>query len=214
LAFAGLARRLPARVPARVPSVARAAEGDEAGPSPSSKTPIAELQVGQSFDGKISKRWRTVGCFVDIGVENEGMLEVGEMRDGFLAEGNTYKAGDEVKVRVLDVTDGKLFLSMRSGDLSRPPRRREAAPNAAALEGVGPDAWLDGEVTALTTWGAFVAVVPPSGEGNPVVGMVHKTNFNDGFADDAERAVRGGRVKVRVLSTDVETNKVGLSMKP
>uniref|UniRef100_A0A7S4SG78 S1 motif domain-containing protein n=1 Tax=Alexandrium monilatum TaxID=311494 RepID=A0A7S4SG78_9DINO len=203
-----------ARRQARAPAAARAAEAEAAarGAADEPKTPLAELQVGQTLEGVVTNRWRTVGCFVDVGAERAGLLEVGEFRDGFPTEGNNYKRGDKVQVRVLDVSDGQLCLSLRSGDLARPPRRPKGPPaDVTPLEGVSPDEWLEGEITSLTTWGAFVAVPPPSG-GDPVIGMLHKSYFRDGFTDDAVKAVRGGRVKVRVLSMSVADKKVTLSM--
>mmetsp|Transcript_122477 Transcript_122477/g.357626 ORF Transcript_122477/g.357626 Transcript_122477/m.357626 type:complete len:256 (-) Transcript_122477:9-776(-) len=195
--------------PEVAPGAGAAAEGDAA---KSAKIPFKELQVGQTLDGAVVNRWRTVGCLVDVGAEKTGLLEVGEFRDGFPREGNAFRRGDKVQVRVLDVTDGKLFLTMRSGDLTRPPRRRTDPPDVEAFAGVSPEAWLEGQVDALTTWGAFVAVTPPSG-GKPASGMVHKSRFSDGFPDDASKAVRGGKVRVRVLAVDAEKGKLELSMR-
>jgi uncharacterized protein len=57
------------------------------------------------------------GAFVDIGVHEDGLVHVSQLADRFVKDpGEVVKAGDVVKVRVLDVDvkRKRISLSMRS----------------------------------------------------------------------------------------------------
>ena len=59
----------------------------------------------------------TFGCFVDIGVHQDGLVHVSELSDGFVANPtHVLKPQDIVKVRVLSVDEsrGRIGLSMKS----------------------------------------------------------------------------------------------------
>ncbi|MBW3534280.1 MAG: RNA-binding transcriptional accessory protein [Gemmatimonadetes bacterium] len=67
---------------------------------------------------------------------------------------------------------------------------------------------LPGEVTNVVAFGAFVDV------GVHQDGLVHVSQLADRFVKDPHEVVRvGQRVKVRVLSVDLERGRIGLSMK-
>lgn len=191
---------MPRRV--RVRATAEAAEDD----------PLKGLEVGQQFVGKVSKVWTMMGAIVDIGVGKEGRLEIGEYRDGF-QDTNDLRKGDEVNVRVLRVHDGKLFLTRRTGDLARPPPRlQQGKTDLSAVPDISPDVWLEGEIEGFSTWSLWVLVTPPGGS-EPVVGMLHKSEFRDGFADSPAEAIVGGKVRVRVLEINRQDNKMKMTMK-
>merc|ERR1711972_1197634 len=161
--------------------------------------------------GTVLKTWLQHGVFVDVGAEKEAFLELGEYRDGFTGT-NDFKKGDPVSARVLDLHEGKLFLTRRTGDLTRRPRGTSPKPDTKNLPQISPDAWLDGEVEGVTIWGMFVIVTLTEG-GDPVVGAVHKSEFPEGFEDKATETMRGGKVRVRVLKYDHEKKRVVMSLK-
>jgi uncharacterized protein len=67
---------------------------------------------------------------------------------------------------------------------------------------------LEGVVTNVTKFGAFVDI------GVHQDGLVHISELSNGFIKDPSEAVKAGQiVKVKVLSADVKTKRIALSMK-
>lgn len=193
---------------------------------------LAQLEVGQTLEGRVVQIYYPGGVSVDVGCrETLGFVEVEEFRDGFPAEGPfSFRPGDVVSVCVLDVNpdaqiddhgepdphgdhgdNGKLHLTMRSGDLARPPRYSADVSRPADIEpfkGISSEEWLDGEVTMMSDWAVYVKVTAPCGE--PFVGILQQEEFGDGFGDEA---VRGGRVRVRILEVDAACRRLLLTMR-
>ncbi len=68
--------------------------------------------------------------------------------------------------------------------------------------------WLEGIVTNVTNFGAFIDI------GVHQDGLVHISEMADKFIDDAKKLVAAGQiVQVRVLDVDVEQKRISLSMK-
>eukprot|EP00913_Durusdinium_trenchii_P008652 g8126.t1 len=89
-------------------------------------------------------------------------------------------------------------------ELLKPSLRRDERVLAAVAEfasgGACRRVFCTPEVLSLVTFGAFVNVYPSWGDKTPVVGLLHKKEFAADFAQDPEKAIRGGRIKVRKLS--------------
>ncbi len=86
---------------------------------------ISDLKPGMVLEGTVTNV-AAFGAFVDIGVHQDGLVHVSALADRFVKDPHeVVKAGDVVKVRVLDV-DAKrkrIALSMRKDDAgARPPR--------------------------------------------------------------------------------------------
>ncbi|CAK8999368.1 unnamed protein product, partial [Durusdinium trenchii] len=170
------------------------------------KRPLSSFQVGETVKGRVNfmnVRGPSV-AYVDIGAEKDAALEFGEMEDGFPAKLTPVRKGQKVEARVLeyDLKAERIYLTRRSGDLARPRRLtlEEENHNPEPLRRVAQSEWLDAEVLSLVTFGAFVNVYPSWGDKTPVVGLLHKKEFAADFAQDPEKAIRGGRIKVRKLS--------------
>ncbi len=68
--------------------------------------------------------------------------------------------------------------------------------------------WLEGVITNVTNFGAFVDI------GVHQDGLVHVSELSDKFVSDAKQIVAPGQVvKVRVLGVDMEQKRISLSMK-
>eukprot|EP00440_Ansanella_granifera_P024784 gb/GFBE01026914.1/.p1 GENE.gb/GFBE01026914.1/~~gb/GFBE01026914.1/.p1 ORF type:complete len:235 (+),score=41.93 gb/GFBE01026914.1/:1-705(+) len=176
------------------------------------KIPISELEVGQELNGIVIRPYSFAGWFVDVGATSNGFLELEEVSDGFPSDGmSTIRKGSSVVARVLQIDGQKFYLTQRSGDLSRPPRfRRSPEPeHVEAFRDVPKDAWIDGEVSGMTTKGVWVKMSPPSG-GEPIRSLLLKDNFKDGFVDEARP---GLSVKVRVTAVDVPQKRVFITAK-
>ena len=94
----------------------------------------------------------------------------------------------------------------------RDPRDKFVAP--VFLEGVKelsdlvPEMMLEGVVTNVTKFGAFVDV------GVHQDGLVHISELSNRYVKDPSEVVKAGQiVKVRVLTVDVKTKRIALSMK-
>jgi len=207
---------LTGKAPRKAPAEELESEEDRA------LIPLEDLTVGEFFEGTVVGKMFNNGVYVDIGAGLDGkpfhgILTAEEFRDGF-PKGNTWKPGSIVPVRILEITQGQIWLTRRRhGSLARPPRPPEKMPKPspgalAAMAKVGPEQWLEGEVYSMAIWGVFVAVTPP-GETEPVLGMVHMSNFYDGFRNDPDVCVRGGKVRVRVIEVIPEKSKVRLTLK-
>ena len=79
---------------------------------------IADLKPGMMLEGTVTNV-AAFGAFVDIGVHQDGLVHVSQLADRFVKNPqDVVKAGDVVKVRVVDV-DAKrkrIALSMRKDD--------------------------------------------------------------------------------------------------
>ncbi len=76
------------------------------------------------------------------------------------------------------------------------------------IEDLKPGMMLEGVVTNVTNFGAFVDI------GVHQDGLVHISHLSDKFVKDPREVVRAGDVvKVKVLEVDVQRRRVGLSMK-
>jgi uncharacterized protein len=104
---------------------------------------------------------------------------------------------------------GVLFELIQAGRDPRPPleiRRRRATVRSA--EELRPGMQLEGRVTNVTPFGAFVDV------GVRQDGLVHVSELSDRFVKDPTTVVRVGQVvNVRVLAYDAESKRISLSMK-
>jgi uncharacterized protein len=94
----------------------------------------------------------------------------------------------------------------------RDPRDRFVAPkwrdDVKEIADLKPGMWLEGVVTNVTRFGAFVDV------GVHHDGLVHVSQLANHFVKDASQVAKAGQiVKVQVLSADPKTKRIALSMK-
>lgn len=74
------------------------------------------LQKGFITEGTIS-RIESYGCFVDFGEDLTGLVHISQICNKFLkSPKEVVKLGQKVKVKVLDVEDGKIRLSMKQAE--------------------------------------------------------------------------------------------------
>ena len=78
------------------------------------KDKINSVKVGTVFDGKVESI-KDFGAFVDIGDGLSGLVHVSQISAKRIkTPDEVLKVGDEVKVKVIAVKDGKLSLSMKA----------------------------------------------------------------------------------------------------
>jgi uncharacterized protein len=87
---------------------------------------LEDLEAGMSLEGVVTNV-ANFGAFVDIGVHQDGLVHISHLADRFVKDpGEVVKAGDVVKVKVLevDVARKRIALTMKS----------EASPGARSAE--------------------------------------------------------------------------------
>lgn len=88
-------------------------------------------------------------------------------------------------------------------------RTAQFAEGVETISDLKPGLQLEGTVTNVTNFGAFVDI------GVHQDGLVHISELAVKFVDDPRKVVKAGDiVKVRVLEVDVERRRISLSMKP
>jgi small subunit ribosomal protein S1 len=161
---------------------------------------FSQIEIGGIVEGEV-KSIVDFGIFVDIG-GFEGLVHRSEISWKDLpAPPNTYKVGDKVNVKVLDVNHEKRRISL-SIKQTRPD------PWVGLAERYPAGTRVQGEVVAITDFGAFVRIE------DDVEGLVHVSELSWGFPEDPREVVKEGDVvEVVVLDVDEEKRRVSLSIR-
>jgi protein Tex len=119
---------------------------------------IKDLKPGMLLEGTVTNV-AAFGAFVDIGVHQDGLVHLSQLADRFVKDAHeVVKAGDVVKVRVVDVDPkrNRISLTMRKdgggSESSRSPRAVDK-PSRAAVPASG------GQKPQPSTQGAFGAAL-------------------------------------------------------
>jgi len=163
----------------------------------SPKKIVKTLSKGMKLTGKVTNITE-FGAFVDIGVGRDGLVHISELRRQGGDQGSgTIGIGDEVTVWIknLDRKRNRISLTMRE-------------PAGRKLKNLEPGMVVEGKVTRLVSYGAFVDI------GLRRDGMVHVTEMARGYVrDPADVLTVGDVVQVKVLEIDRKKRRVALSMK-
>jgi ribosomal protein S1 len=163
----------------------------------SPKKIVKTLSRGMKLTGKVTNVTK-FGAFVDIGVGRDGLVHISELggQSGDRGSG-TIGIGDEVMVWIKDLDRKRNRISLT---LREPTQRK--------LKDLEPGMVIEGEITRLVPYGAFVNI------GLRRDGMVHVTEMAQGYVrDPADILTVGDRVQVKVLEIDHKKRRVALSMK-
>ena len=91
---------------------------------------ITDLVPGMILEGTVTNV-TNFGAFVDIGVHQDGLVHISSLTDKFVSDPHqVVKAGDVVKVKVLDVEVARkrIALTMRMDEQPQPKSAEKAAP--------------------------------------------------------------------------------------
>ena len=164
------------------------------------KEAMDKLTVGETVEGKVA-RLTNFGAFIDLGGV-DGLVHVSEISyDHVNKPSDVLKVGQDVKVKVLDVDEehGRISLSIKQ---TLPQPWDEVGEKIAEGD------ILDGTVKRLTSFGAFVEVMPG------VEGLVHISQISHKhIATPNEVLEPGQEIKVKVLSVDPAAHRLALSIK-
>lgn len=161
---------------------------------------MEKLVAGDVVEGKVA-RLTNFGAFIDLGGV-DGLVHVSEISyERVNKPADALKVGQEVKVNVLsvDAEKGRISLSIKQ----TLPEPWEQVPEQVAEGDV-----LEGTVKRLTSFGAFVEVLPG------VEGLVHISQISHKhIATPNEVLTSGEKVQVKVLSVDAADHRLALSIK-
>lgn len=161
---------------------------------------MEKLVAGDVVEGKVA-RLTNFGAFIDLGGV-DGLVHVSEISyERVNKPADALKVGQEVKVKVLsvDAEKGRISLSIKQ----TLPEPWEQVPEQVAEGDV-----LEGTVKRLTSFGAFVEVLPG------VEGLVHISQISHKHISTPNEVLTSGeKVQVKVLSVDAADHRLALSIK-
>lgn len=162
---------------------------------------LDELGVGQQFDGVVHTVTK-YGAFVEIGAGVQGLLHRDNMSWGRVGRPSDFlNEGDRVRVVVLDIDPER-------GRIGLGHKQLQDDPWQTSLEGFNEGDILEGEVTSLVDFGAFVAV------GDGVEGLVHVTEISWERIQDPREALNvGDSVRVQIIGIDGNQRRLSLSVR-
>jgi small subunit ribosomal protein S1 len=162
---------------------------------------LESLKKGERRRGQVSSIVN-FGAFVDIGGGVDGLVHVSELSWKHVDHpSEVVSVGQEVEVEILDVDleRERVSLSLKATQ-EDPWREFERRYQTGEV--------IDGQVTKLVPFGAFVRV----GEG--IEGLVHISELSTEHVDSPEQVVQiGQQVRVKVVDVDVPRRRISLSIK-
>ena len=164
------------------------------------KSFLENLEVGNIKEGKISSIVN-FGAFVDIG-GMDGLVHVSELSWRHVENPNEIvKVGDTVTVKVLEIDNDKERISLSIKQVTEDPWSDFELQYKQ-------DDIVDGEVTKVVPFGAFVTI------GKGVEGLVHISEISVDKVDSPELALAiGQKVKIKITELDIPKRRVNLSIK-
>ena len=161
---------------------------------------FSSLQVGQKVTGHV-RSIAPFGVFVDLG-GIDGLVHKSELSWNKVnnPEGG-YRVGEEVEAEVIDINHerGRISLSIR---------RLQPDPWHSTVADFNVGDIIDGTVTKLVNFGAFVRVR------DGLEGLIHISELSNArVAHPGDVVHEGQSLKLRIISLDSERHRLGLSLK-
>jgi len=164
------------------------------------KEVLETLQVGQTIEGTV-RSIRDFGVFVDIG-GIDGMIHISQLSwDRVEHPENVVKKGETVKVRIekINLQTGKIGLSYRA---------LQEHPWTKAAEQFPAGSTVEGTVSRIADFGAFVRLAAG------IEGLIHVSELAHYRVSMVSSVVNeGDQVSVKVLSVDVDAQRMSLPLK-
>jgi small subunit ribosomal protein S1 len=161
---------------------------------------FSSLQVGQKVKGNI-RSIAPFGVFVDLG-GIDGLVHKSELSWNKVNNPEAgYKVGEEVEAEVIDINHerGRISLSIR---------RLQPDPWHSTVADFKVGEVIDGTVTKLVNFGAFVRVR------DGLEGLIHISELSHQRVAHPGDVVREGQtIKLKIISLDSERHRLGLSLK-
>jgi len=161
---------------------------------------LESLHKGERRKGTVSSIVN-FGAFVDLGGV-DGLVHVSELSWKHVDHpSEVVQVGQEVEVEILDVDleRERVSLSLKATQ-EDPWKEFERKYQAGEI--------IEGQVTKLVPFGAFVRVAPG------IEGLVHISELSEQHVDSPESVLNvGDQVRVKVIEVDVARRRISLSMR-
>ena len=161
---------------------------------------LGNLEPGQVVEGKISNIV-DFGAFVDLdGID--GLIHISELSWSHVNHPSEVVAiGDTVRIKVLDIDRDRQRISLGLKQTQEDPWQRVISTHR-------PGDVLEGSVTKVVAFGAFVEILPG------VEGLVHISELADHHVENPSEVVEpGATLNVKILEIDEERRRLSLSIK-
>ena len=161
---------------------------------------LDELQPGQVVEGVISNIV-DFGAFVDLeGID--GLIHISELSWSHVNHpSEVLSIGEKVQVKVLDIDRDRQRISLGL-------KQTQSDPWQSVIESYQEDDVVEGKVTKVVTFGAFVEIHAG------VEGLVHISELAAHHVENPREIVNQGDVlAVRIIEIDAERRRLSLSLK-
>src|SRR5215510_8136725 len=161
---------------------------------------LDRLQPGNVVEGQISNIV-DFGAFVDLD-GMDGLIHISELSWSHVNHpSEVLEIGQTVQVKVLDIDRERQRISLGLKQTQNDPWQQ-------VLDKYGEGDVVEGRVTKVVTFGAFVEILPG------VEGLVHISELAAHHVENPREVVQQGQaVNVRVLEIDGERRRLSLSLK-
>ncbi len=161
---------------------------------------LGRLEPGQVVEGKISNIV-DFGAFVDLdGID--GLIHISELSWSHVNHpSEVISIGDTVRIKVLDIDRDRQRISLGLKQTQEDPWQR-------VISTYRPGDVLEGTVTKVVAFGAFVEILPG------VEGLVHISELADHHVESPSEVVEpDSKLNVKILEIDEERRRLSLSIK-
>ena len=161
---------------------------------------LDRLNPGDVVDGQISNIV-DFGAFVDLD-GMDGLIHISELSWRHVNHpSEVLEIGQEVKVKVLDIDRERQRISLGL-------KQTQSDPWQQVVEAYGEGDVVEGRVTKVVTFGAFVEILPG------VEGLVHISELAQHHVENPREVVsQGDTVNVKVIEIDADRRRLSLSLK-
>lgn len=158
------------------------------------------IEVGSTIKGTV-KRLTDFGAFVDIG-GIDGLVHISELSwDRVNHPSEVLKVNEEIDVKVLEVIPERERISLSI-------RKTQPDPWTKAAEDIKSGEIIQGKVTRLVSFGAFIEIKPG------VEGLAHISQLADFHVNHpSEVLAEGEEVEVKVIEVKAKSKRISLSVK-
>jgi small subunit ribosomal protein S1 len=161
---------------------------------------LDRLQPGNVVEGQISNIV-DFGAFVDLD-GMDGLIHISELSWSHVNHpSEILEIGQTVQVKVLDIDRDRQRISLGLKQTQNDPWQQ-------VLESYGENDVVEGRVTKVVTFGAFVEILPG------VEGLVHISELAQHHVENPREVVSQGQaVNVKIIEIDGERRRLSLSLK-
>ena len=162
---------------------------------------LSNIAEGSTLDGTV-KNITDYGAFIDLGAI-DGLLHITDISwEKISHPSEKLSLGDTIKVIVIKYNEETKRVSLGLKQL-------EENPWDSLVDKYKTDMEVEGTVTTVTDYGAFVELEPS------VEGLIYHTelSWNSKNIHPRKLVKAGDKVKVKILEVDISKHKISLSMK-